>query len=139
MKILTIGSVALAGLCLILAGASAPLASMGELRPEDAIPSGNGPALESGANDDHERPLDIMQDIRRAQEFLQDKTAGYSEELEQNTRVFRDRQGRKREKVVWEKVVKPNFLLAVENLTERKIWPVRITSKGCVPSGRYCQ
>jgi hypothetical protein len=135
MKILTIGSVALAGLCLIFVGASAPLASMGESRPEDTIPLGNGPALESGVNDDHERPFDIMQDIGRAQEFLQDKTAGYSEELEQNTRVFRDRQGRKREKVVWEKVVKPNFLLAVENLTERKIWPVRITSKGCVTNG----
>ena len=134
MKILTIGSVALAGLCLIFVGASAPLASMGESRPEDTIPLGNGPALESGVNDDHERPFDIMQDIRRAQEFLQDKTAGYSEELEQNTRVFRDRQGRKREKVVWEKVVKPNFLLAVEDLRERKIWPVRITSKGASPA-----
>ena len=135
MKILTIGSVALAGLCLTFVGASAPLASIGESRPEDAIPSGSEPALESGVSDDHERPFDLMQEIRRAQEFLQDKTAGYSEEPEQKTRVFRDKHGRKREKVVWEKVVKPNFLLAVEDLRERKISPVRITSKGCVTSG----
>jgi len=128
MKILTIGSVALAGLCLTFVGASAPLASIGESRPEDAIPSGSEPALESGVSDDHERPFDIMQEIRRAQEFLQDKTAGYSEEPEQKTRVFRDKHGRKKEKVVWEKVVKPNFLLAVEDLRERKISPGSVTS-----------
>ncbi len=57
MKILTLGSVALAGLCLMLVGASAPQASIGESRPEDAIPSGNEPALESGANDDHGKAL----------------------------------------------------------------------------------
>ncbi len=135
MKILTIGFVALAGLCLILVGASTPQASIGEPRLEDAIPSGSEPALEPRTNDDQERPFDIMQEIRRAQEFLRDKTAGYSEELEQKTRVVRDRHGRKREKVVWEKVVKPNFLLAVEDLRDRKIWPVRITSKGCVTNG----
>lgn len=122
MKILTIGSVALAGLCLTFVGASAPLASIGESRPEDAIPSGSEPALESGVSDDHERPFDIMQEIRRAQEFLQDKTAGYSEEPEQKTRVFRDKHGRKREKVVWEKVVKPNFLLAVGARGARTHW-----------------
>jgi hypothetical protein len=132
---LFIGSLALVGLCLILVGASTPHASLGESRPTDAAPLGSQPSLESGSREDHEQAFDILEDIRRGQAFLQDKTAGYSEELEQKTKVIRDRRGRKREKIVWEKVMKPNFVLAVEDLRDRKIWPVHITSKGCVTDG----
>ncbi|HUJ70453.1 MAG TPA: transglycosylase SLT domain-containing protein [Syntrophorhabdales bacterium] len=135
MRRLFVGCVALAGLCLTLVAASTPHASLGESRPMDAISSGSKPSLESGAMGNHEAPLDIMDDIKRGQAFLQNKTAGYTEELEQKTKVVRDRKGRRREKVVSEKVIKPNFLLAVEDLSDRKIWPVRITSKGCVTSG----
>ena len=132
---LTIGSAALAALCLILASASAPRASVGESRPEGSIPFSNLPLLESRISEDQEGTFDIRDDIRRGQEFLKDKVAGYCEDLEQKSRTFVDKRGRKREKVVWEKVVKPNFLLAVEDLRERKIQEVLLTSKGCVTSG----
>jgi len=132
---LTIGSAALAALCLILASANAPRASVGESRPEGSIPFSNIPLLESRISEDQEGTFDIRDDIRRGQEFLKDKVAGYCEDLEQKSRTFVDKRGRKREKVVWEKVVRPNFLLAVEDLRERKIQEVLITSKGCVTSG----
>ena len=45
------------------------------------------------------------------------------------------RKGRKKERLVVRTVVKPNFLLAVEDLKERKIRQVLITSRGYVTEG----
>jgi len=79
--------------------------------------------------------FDITNDIRRAQEFLRDKTAGYLLAFEEKRVILRNRRGRKREKVILEKVIKPNFLLAVEDLKERRLRLVRVTDKGCVTQG----
>ncbi len=135
MKRLTIGSVALAGLCLFLLDVKVAQGSIAEPWPENKVPFENGPFSEPRGSDDREAGFDIRDDIRKGQEFLQDKTAGYSVEVEQKRITLFNRKGRKREKVVSEKVIKPNFLLAVEDLRERKIRQVRITSKGCITSG----
>jgi hypothetical protein len=79
--------------------------------------------------------FDIRDDIRRGQEFLKDKVAGYSLVKEEKRVTYLDRKGRKREKLISETVLKPNFLLAIEDLKERKILPVHITSEGHVTSG----
>ena len=79
--------------------------------------------------------FDIRDDIRRGQEFLKDKVAGYSLVNEEKRITFLDRRGRKKEKLILEKIIKPNFLLAVEDLKERKIRQVLITDKGCVTEG----
>ena len=79
--------------------------------------------------------FDIRDDIRRGQEFLKDKVAGFSVTTEEKRVTYLDRKHRKREKLVRERVMKPNFLLAVEDLKERRIREVRITDKGCVTHG----
>jgi hypothetical protein len=79
--------------------------------------------------------FDIRDDIRRGQEFLRDKNAGHSLIKEEKRKARSGRKGRKREKVVSEQIIKPNFLLAVQDLKERKISEVRITSDGSVTNG----
>jgi len=89
-------------------------------------PEGHG-SVEAG--------FDIRDDIARAQEFLEQRTAGWSEVLEERRVAFFDSKGRREERLVFKRVKRPNFLLAVEDLKERKIRQVLITSRGCVTEG----
>jgi hypothetical protein len=79
--------------------------------------------------------FDMRDDIGRGQEFLRHRSAGHSLVKEPNKVSYRDKRGRRREKLVSEEVMKPNFLLAVEDLNEREIREVRITRDGCVTEG----
>jgi len=78
----------------------------------------------------NETVFDIREDIERGQEFLEDKTAGYLQVLEEKKVAFFDRKGRRKERLISTRIVRPNFLLAVEHLKERKIRQVLITSRG---------
>jgi DNA sulfur modification protein DndE len=82
-----------------------------------------------------EADFDIREDIERAQKFLKDKVAGHTVAIERDVVPFRDRKGRRKQKIVVRRIVRPNFLLAVEDLKERQIKLVRITERGCVTEG----
>jgi hypothetical protein len=109
--------------------------SIEQARLENSIPSENSILFKSKGKGGEALTFDIRADIKRGQEFLKDKIAGYSPVKEEKRITFFDKKGRKREKLVLEKVIKPNFLLAVEDLKERKIRQVLITDKGCVTDG----
>ena len=128
-------------LCLILAtlglvslGPSAGRALAGRSAEEHAsFENGNGPG--QGDRAGQQTCFDIRDEIKRGQEFLKDKNAGYTLELKKMRVIGPGRRGRTAERVVLEKIVKPNFLLAVEDLKERRIRQVRITENGCVTKG----
>jgi len=82
-----------------------------------------------------EVPFDIRDDIRKAQEFLNHKRSGYTVTIKETRVLVTNRRGRTRERVVKKKIIEPVFLLAVENLKERNLRPVRFTSRGCETSG----
>ena len=65
--------------------------------------------------------FDIREDIARGQAFLKNKTVGHSEVVEIGKAVSPGGKGKRREKLVTDRTVRPNFLLAVEDLKERKI------------------
>jgi hypothetical protein len=79
--------------------------------------------------------FDIRDDIVRGQEFLKDRIAGTLVSVEKKRVVVTGRKGRKREKVIVQRTIKPNFLLAVEDLAERRIREVLITGSGRVTDG----
>ncbi len=79
--------------------------------------------------------FDISEDIQRGREFLKDKAAGYSRVLEKKRVTFFDKKGRRRERLVSRTIIRPHFLLAVEDLRERKLRQVLITDRGCVTEG----
>jgi hypothetical protein len=79
--------------------------------------------------------FDISEDIQRGREFLEDKVAGYSQVLEKKRVAFFDRKGRKKERLVSRTIIRPYFLLAVEDLRERRLRQVLITDRGCVTEG----
>ncbi len=106
-----------------------------QTRLENSIPSENSILFKSKGKGGDAITFDIRDDIRRGQEFLKDKIAGYSVVKEEKRVIVYNRKGKKKEKVVLEKVMKPNFLLAVEDPKERKIMQVRITDKGCATEG----
>lgn len=106
-----------------------------DLQPEEGVSSGEGSPPPAGDRAGRQAGFDIRDDIRRGQEFLKDKSAGCSVTISKKAVTVRDRKGRKRERVLAERIVKPNFLLAVEDLTRRRIHAVRITEKGCVTEG----
>jgi hypothetical protein len=84
----------------------------------------------------------ILDDIRRGQHFLKDKIAG-GIQIAQKKKVtvrVKKRGGKgkryaQKTKIVTERISKPNFLLAVKDLKEEKIWPVLITNAGCATRG----
>jgi hypothetical protein len=135
MKRVKIVSALLVVLCLICAGRNMASDSIEQERLENSIPSDNTILFKSKGKGGEALTFDIRDDIKRGQEFLSDKVAGYSLVKEEKRVISFDKKGRKREKLVREKVIKPNFLLAVEDLKERKIRQVRITDKGCVTEG----
>jgi hypothetical protein len=79
--------------------------------------------------------FDLREDIARAQEILRHKKSGYSTRVETSTISVTNRRGRVREKIIRTKVIDPTFLLAVEDITERRIQLVRFTVKGCETPG----
>jgi hypothetical protein len=79
--------------------------------------------------------FDIRTDITRGQAFLKEKVVGYRLKTQKKRIVTMDRRGRIRPKIITEKLIEPNFLLAVEDMTERKIRQVRITSDGRITDG----
>jgi hypothetical protein len=135
MKRTKVVAAALMALCFICLGHSMGSDSIEQALLEDSMPSDNTILFKSKGKGDEAITFDIRDDIIRGQEFLKDKIAGYSLVKEEKRITSFDKKGRKREKLVLEKVIKPNFLLAVEDLKERKIWQVRITDKGCVTDG----
>jgi len=135
MKRVKIVSAALMTLCFICLGHSMGSDSSEQARLENSIPSDDSILFKSKGKGGEALTFDIRDDIKRGQEFLKDRFAGYSPVKEEKRITFFDKKGRKREKLVLEKVIKPNFLLAVEDLKERKIRQVLITDKGCVTDG----
>jgi hypothetical protein len=105
------------------------------LEPEGNISVENGILFKAEGRRRPEIGFDIREDIERGQRFLRDKVAGCSQRVEENRIVFRDRRGKRRERFVCKRIVKPNFLLAVEDLKERKLKEVLITPRGCVTRG----
>ncbi len=112
-------------------------------------PSGQADRLESEADIPHESGIlvrtegrrnsaigfDIREDIKRGQEFLRDKTSGCSQIIEEKRIAFRDRKGRRKERLLLKRIIRPNFLLAVEDVKERKLRQVLISTRGCVTQG----
>ena len=133
MKVSTV-SVALAAVWLVFLSSDMARTYFDQL-PEESTLFEDTTTLEFKPKSDQEITFDIRDDIRRGQEFLRDKVAGSALVMEEKRVTFFDKKGRKRERLISEKVLKPNFLLAVEDLKERKILPVHITSEGWVTSG----
>ncbi len=106
-----------------------------ELESEDTISVENRILFKSKGRMSNEPVFDIRQDIERGQAFLKDKTAGYTEIVEQKRVVFFGKKGGKKERLISKRIIRPNFLLAVEDLKERRIRQVLITSRGCVTEG----
>ncbi|MGA2106223.1 MAG: DUF1254 domain-containing protein [Syntrophorhabdales bacterium] len=105
-----------------------------QAQPENNLSLENGIVFKAEGRRESEIAFDIREDIARAQEFLKDKVAGCSiTKMEKKVTFFR--KGRKKERLVVKTIVKPNFLLAVEDLKERKIRQVLITSRGYVTEG----
>jgi hypothetical protein len=82
-----------------------------------------------------ESGFDIREDIRNAREFLKNRKSGYSVTIEKTTVLVAGRRGRTRKEVVRRRIIEPFFLLAVEDLTERKLRLVRFTNRGCETEG----
>ncbi|MGD0661656.1 MAG: DUF1254 domain-containing protein [Syntrophorhabdales bacterium] len=101
---------------------------------EESISLENGIAFKAEGRKGSELGFDIREDIARGQEFLKDKIAGCLQERDEK-RVTFFRKGRKKERLIVKRIVRPNFLLAVEDLKERKIRQVLITSRGYVTEG----
>ncbi len=81
-----------------------------------------------------ETGFDIRDDIARGQEFLRGRIAGSLVSVGKR-RVVVGRRGRRREKVLVQRTVRPNFLLAVEDLKERNIREVLVSADGRVTEG----
>jgi hypothetical protein len=123
----------LAVLGFVLAGHGTARATDNLLEPEKEISPREGPF--SGLVGLGVTGFDIRDDIVRGQEFLTDRIAGTLVSVEKKKVVVTGRKGRKTETVIVQRTMKPNFLLAVEDLTERKIREVLITGSGRVTDG----
>jgi hypothetical protein len=113
-------------------GTSAPTC---RLESEDTVSVENRILFRPEGHKSDDAGFDIREDIERGQEFLRDKTAGRSEVVKEKRVVFIDKKGRRKEKLISTRIVRPNFLLAVADLKERRIRQVRITERGSVTEG----
>lgn len=77
----------------------------------------------------------LLDEIKRAQAFLQDRSVGYIKQSGKRKVTIVDRRGRKKLRLRFMTTVVPNFLLAVENLHERELRAVMVTDKGCTTDG----
>ena len=105
------------------------------VEPEETVSVENEILFKPEGHKQSEIDFDMRDDIERGQNFLKDKIAGYTQVIEKKAVAFFNKRGRKKEKLVIKRTVRPNFLLAVEDLKERKIRQVRITDRGCVTDG----
>jgi len=128
-------SLILSLICLVYAGAGPVCASFDEPLSEEESFFEEAIPIEFKNKRGQEIGFDIRDDVRRGQEFLKQRVAGSVVVREEKHITVSDRKGRKREKVVTAKALKPNFLLAVEDVAERKLRPVLITSTGCATNG----
>jgi hypothetical protein len=128
-------SIVLAALCFIVVGPEMARTYFDLPLPEESTFFEEMIPLEFKEKGGQEISFDIRDDIRRGQEFLRDKIAGHSLVKEEKRVTFSKKKGRKRVKLISEKVIKPNFLLAVQDLKEGTISQVRIASDGSVTNG----
>ena len=111
-----------------------PAGSVAEAQEESDLSPENGIVFKAEGRKAGGVNFDILEDIARGREFLKDKVAGRSETRVEGKVTFFSK-GRKRERLVARTIVRPNFLLAEEDLKERKIRQVLITSGGYVTEG----
>jgi hypothetical protein len=127
---------ALAVLGIVLVASGTTRAADAPLKPETRSSSSEGRFFDSvGEDRPGETGFDIRDDIVRGQEFLKDKSAGHLISVEKRKVVITGRKGRKREKIIVERTLKPNFLLAVEDPDKGRIRAVLITGDGWVTEG----
>ena len=113
----------------------------GSVRAEDEFvqPAGSTSAEQypagSWSDSRPETGFDIREDIVKAKEFLKDRRSGYTVTVEKTTVLAKDRRGRTRSKAVRRRIIEPVFLLAAEDLKERKLRLVRFTNRGCETDG----
>jgi hypothetical protein len=106
------------------------------LQPEEGSFSGERGSFDPvGKDSPGETGFDIGDDIARGQEFLKSKIAGNLISIEKRKVLVTGRQGQRREKIIVQRTVKSNFLLAVEDLEERNIREVLVTGDGWVTEG----
>jgi hypothetical protein len=79
--------------------------------------------------------FDIREDIKNAREFLRQRRSGYTVRTEQTVVPVKDRRGRTKNRTIRRRVIEPAFLLAVEDVRERRIRQVRYTTRGCETDG----
>ena len=125
---------ALAILGVVLAAKGTVGAADDPLQPEESSASGGRKFDPAGKDSPSEAGFDIGDDIPRGQEFLKGKIAGSLVSVEKR-RIVAGRKGRRRAKIIVQRTVKPNFLLAVEDLEERKIREVLVCADGRVTEG----
>ena len=109
MKRVKIVSAVLVVLCFICAGRNMASDSIEQERLENSIPSDNTILFKSKGKGGQALTFDIRDDIRRGQEFLSDKIAGYSLVKEEKRIISFDKKGRKREKLVARKSYQAKF------------------------------
>ena len=120
--------------CLGIPAAGSVRAEDGFVRPAGSTSGEQGPAGPSISSQQGTR-FDIREDIVKAREFLKDSRSGYTVTVGKTTVLAKDRRGRKRSKVVRRRIIEPVFLLAVEDLKERRLRLVRFTNRGCETGG----
>jgi hypothetical protein len=135
MKRWKMASAAILTLCFVFLSPRMAPDSIEELRLESGGPFEEGILFRSKGKAGRALDFDIRDDIKRGHQLLRNKIAGCSFVKEQRKVAFVDKRGRRGERLVSERVMKPNFLLAVEDLKERKISAVRISSEGFVTKG----
>ncbi|MGD0232678.1 MAG: transglycosylase SLT domain-containing protein [Syntrophorhabdales bacterium] len=122
---------AIAGLGVVLAVHGTVRATDDPFQPGESSCSGERTFFDPvGKDNPGETGFDIGDDIARGQEFLKGRIAGNLISIERRRVVVAGRKGRKREKIIVQRTVKPNFLLAVEDLREKKIREVLVTADG---------
>jgi hypothetical protein len=98
-------------------------------------PATDGSSYSTGPHNEDITALDIMEDIEKAQAILRCRKSGYTERIKKTAIPYKDRRGKTRTRIVRTRIVEPAFLLAVQDLKDRRIKLVRYTSKGCVTDG----
>jgi hypothetical protein len=116
-------------------GFCSPLVCPAWAQEEFNQPAEAGQDTDSWSGSSPETSFDIREDIKKAKELLGSRRSGYTVSIEKATVLVRGRRGRMRVKVVKRRIIEPAFLLAVENLNERKLSLVRYTRSGCQTRG----
>jgi len=128
-------------ICIVAALICFGMPIAGAVRAEDGLvqPAGSASTdqypADSWMGSGQGTEFDIREDIRNAREFLKDSRSGYTVTNEKATVLVKDSRNRTRPKVVRRRIIEPFFLLAVEDLKERRLKLVRFTNRGCETDG----